>query len=54
MIVLGIATNISAMSVHAYVQSGFTRDTRNPYDQLLAQSIMVDEASCRNKSIFCT
>ncbi|KAJ0421310.1 permease for cytosine/purines, uracil, thiamine, allantoin-domain-containing protein [Aspergillus carlsbadensis] len=41
MIVLGIVTNISAMSVHVYVQSDFTRYARKPRDQLLAQLIMV-------------
>ncbi|KAL3455030.1 permease for cytosine/purines, uracil, thiamine, allantoin-domain-containing protein [Aspergillus heterothallicus] len=41
MIVLGIVTNISAMSVHVYVQSDFTRYARRPRDQLLAQLLMV-------------
>lgn len=41
MIVLGICTNISSISVHIYVQSDYTRYARKPKDQILAQLVMV-------------
>ncbi|KEF60185.1 uncharacterized protein A1O9_05035 [Exophiala aquamarina CBS 119918] len=41
MIVLGICTNISSISVHIYVQSDYTRYARKPKDQILAQMVMV-------------
>jgi len=41
MLILGICTNISSISVHIYVQSDYTRYARRPKDQLLAQLIMV-------------
>ncbi|KPI36855.1 Uridine permease [Cyphellophora attinorum] len=41
MMVLGICTNISSISVHIFVQSDYTRYARKPKDQLLAQLIMV-------------
>jgi NCS1 family nucleobase:cation symporter-1 len=41
MLVLGICTNISSISVHLYVQSDYTRYARKPRDQILAQLVMV-------------
>lgn len=41
MLVLGICTNISSISVHIYVQSDYTRYARKPRDQVLAQLVMV-------------
>lgn len=41
MMVLGICTNISSISVHIYVQSNYTRYARRPKDRVLAQLIMV-------------
>ncbi|CAO2653150.1 Nn.00g025610.m01.CDS01 [Neocucurbitaria sp. VM-36] len=41
MMVLGICTNISTISVHIYVQSDYTRYARKPKDQILAQLVMV-------------
>ncbi|KAF7190988.1 putative permease C29B12.14c [Pseudocercospora fuligena] len=41
MLVLGICTNISSISVHIYVQSDYTRYARRPKDQILAQLVMV-------------
>lgn len=41
MMVLGICTNISSISVHIYVQSDYTRYARRPKDQILAQMVMV-------------
>ncbi|KAF2219387.1 NCS1 nucleoside transporter [Elsinoe ampelina] len=41
MLILGICTNISSISVHIYVQSDYTRYARKPKDQILAQLIMV-------------
>lgn len=41
MMVLGICTNISSISVHIFVQSDYTRYARKPKDQILAQLVMV-------------
>lgn len=41
MMVLGICTNISSISVHIYVQSDYTRYARRAKDQVLAQLVMV-------------
>jgi NCS1 family nucleobase:cation symporter-1 len=41
MMVLGICTNISSISVHIFVQSDYTRYARKPQDQILAQLVMV-------------
>jgi len=41
MLILGICTNISSISVHIFVQSDYTRYARKPKDQLLAQLVMV-------------
>ncbi|PNS14447.1 Thiamine transporter isoform D [Sphaceloma murrayae] len=41
MLLLGICTNISSISVHIYVQSDYTRYARKPSDQILAQLVMV-------------
>ena len=41
MLLLGICTNISSISVHIYVQSDYTRYARKPRDQIAAQLFMV-------------
>ncbi|KAF1811842.1 putative uracil permease [Eremomyces bilateralis CBS 781.70] len=41
MLILGICTNISSISVHIFVQSDYTRFARRPKDQILAQLVMV-------------
>lgn len=41
MMVLGICTNISSISVHIFIQSDYTRFARRPRDQVLAQLVMV-------------
>ena len=41
MMVLGVTSNISNMSVHIYVQSDYGRYARKPSDQVLSQLFMI-------------